>query len=113
VDYSAEHIEALCGAAARACLSGVTTVHLGLDALEVVVRDERLVASLGLDPVFALAAHERPVALFDGAEVQPVPVQAAGVTGVSRITRIVVFDHLRAVLRALSTWTGGAGLRGG
>jgi hypothetical protein len=31
-----------------------------LDALEVVVRDECLVASLGLDPVFALAAHERP-----------------------------------------------------
>jgi hypothetical protein len=54
-------------------------VHLGLDALEAVVRDQCLVASLGLDPEFALAAHERPVALLDGAEVQPVPVQAAGV----------------------------------
>jgi hypothetical protein len=60
----------------------VTAVHLGLDAFEEVVWDERLVASLGLDPVFALAAHERPVALLDGAEVQPVPVQAAGVDGV-------------------------------
>jgi len=50
----------------------VTAVHLGLDAFEAVVRDECLVASLGLDPVFALAAHEWPVALLDGAEVQPV-----------------------------------------
>jgi hypothetical protein len=54
-------------------------VHLGLDALEVLVWDECLVASLGLDPEFALAAHERPVSMLDGAEVQPVPVQAAGV----------------------------------
>lgn len=55
---------------------------LGSDALKPVVGNECLVALLGLDPVFELAAHERPVALFDGAEVQPVPVQAAGVDGV-------------------------------
>jgi hypothetical protein len=60
VNDSAEHIEALCGAASRACLAGVTAVHLGLDALEAVVRDDCLVASLGLDPEFTLAAHERP-----------------------------------------------------
>lgn len=110
MDDPAQQVEALLGAPALvATVSVAAASHRGLGALEDLVGHERLVAAFGLDPLLALASDERPLALLDLPEVEPVPVEAPGVDGFSSIARMVVLAHLPAVLRLASTWLGGGG----
>jgi hypothetical protein len=83
VDDAAQQVKAvLLPAAAVAGLASAARPHLGLDPLEILLGDQRLVASLGLDPFLGRAPDQRSLSLFGGTEVEPVPVEAPGVDGV-------------------------------
>jgi hypothetical protein len=96
MDDPAQQVEALLFAAPPRPLASAALADLGLDALELVVGDERFVTPLGFDPFLGLAANQRTLALLDGAEVEPVPAEAAGVDG-------VLEDRPQGVLRPLAS----------
>src|SRR6185295_11299717 len=60
MDDAAQQVRAFLRAAtAIAALSGAAPLHLGLRPLELLIRDQRLVALVCLDPFVLLPAHDR------------------------------------------------------
>ncbi|HSR93460.1 MAG TPA: hypothetical protein VLK56_01225 [Solirubrobacterales bacterium] len=84
VNQAAQLVEAIGRFAPRAGPRSVAPPpHLLLHELELLDGDERLMRRLGgFDPLLRVAADQRSLALLDGAEVEPVPVEPTRVGGV-------------------------------
>jgi hypothetical protein len=74
--------EAALRASPSRAFASATLVQFGCRALEAVVGNDRFVPVLRLDPLFLGPADDWSFSEFRLAEVEPVPVEAAGVDGV-------------------------------